>query len=174
MPIEGVAVISAEYPEELVDFFRERLRISPATLPTLVKALCSLGERRSSAESVKEMIKAINREGLTRQDLESLATYNVLPIRRHASHGNINLGNLQETFAIIDNTKFSAIFRNIVDFLDFSLEEVHELAPFLEGLGLQSKYLSQLCTTQTSCDEDGMIDRKLTREFTDRAYEILR
>jgi hypothetical protein len=174
VPVPGMAVIGAEYPEELVDFFCERLRISPATLPTLVRALCCLGERRSSVESVKEMIKAINREGLTQQDLESLATYNVLPIRRHGLHGNINLGSLQDTFAIIDNTKLSAIFRDHVDLLDFSLEETHELAPFLKGLGLQSKYLSRLCATQTTCREDGTIAGRLTREFTDRAYGILR
>ena len=174
MLVEGMAVIGADYPEGPTDFFLTCLRISPASLPTLVEALCSLGERRSSVESIKEMIKAINRKDPTRQDLESLATCNVLPIRRHVSHGNVTLGNLQETFAIIDNTKFSAIFRDHVDLLDFSLEEVHELAPFLEGLGLQSKYLSRLCTTQTACDEDGMIDETLTREFTDRAYEILR
>ena len=174
MPVQGMAVIGAEYPEGLVDFFCERLRISPATLPTLVKALCFLGEKRSPVESVKDMIKAINREGLTPQDLESLATYNVLPIRRHGLQGNINLGGLQQNFAIIDNTKLSAIFQDYVDLLDFSLEEVHELAPFLEGLGLQSKYLSRLCTTQTTCREDGMIAGRLTQEFTDRAYGILR
>jgi hypothetical protein len=174
VPVEGMAVIGADYPEVLTDFFLTCLRISPASISTLVEALCSLGERQSSVESIKEMIKAINGKDPTRQDLEPLATCNVLPIRRHVSHGNITLGNLQETFAIIDNTKLSAIFRDHVNLLDFSLEEFHELAPFLEGLGLQSKYLSRLCTTQTVCDEDGMIDEMLTREFTDRAYEILR
>jgi hypothetical protein len=174
VPVEGMAIIGADYTEGLRDFFLTYLRISPASLSTLVGALRSLGERRSSVESIKEMIKAINKMDPTRQDLEPLTTCNVLPIRRHVSRGNITLGNLQETFAIINNTKFSTIFRDHVDLLDFSLEDVHELAPFLEGLGLQSKYLSRLCTTQTACDEDGMIDDRLTREFTDRAFEILR
>ena len=174
MPVEGRVVIGADYPEALTDFFLTFLRISPATLRTLVEALKSLGESRSSVESIKEMIKAINRKDPERQDLESLATCNVLPIRRHVSHGSITLGNLQETFAIIDNTKLSAIFQDHADLLDFSLEEVHELAPFLGGLGLQSKYLSRLYTTQTSCDENGTADERLTRKFTDRAYEILR
>ncbi|RFU34079.1 hypothetical protein B7463_g2224, partial [Scytalidium lignicola] len=174
VPIEGMAVIGTDYPEGLTDFFLTHLRISPASLPTLVEALRTLGERRSSVESIKEMIKAINRMDPTRQDLEPLATCNVLPIRRHASRGNIALGNFWETFAIIDNTKLSAIFWEHVDLLDFSLEEVHEMAPFLEGLGLQTKYLSRLCTIQTASGEDGVIDERLTREFTDRAYEILR
>ena len=173
MPVEGRVVIGADYPEALTDFFLTFLRISPATLRTLVEALKSLGESRSSVESIKEMIKAINRKDPERQDLESLATCNVLPIRRQV-FGSITLGNLQETFAIIDNTKLSAIFQDHVDLLDFSLEEVHELAPFLGGLGLQSKYLSRLYTTQTSCDENGTADEILTRKFTDRAYEILR
>lgn len=173
MPIEGMAVIGTNYPEVPTDFFLERLRISPASLTTLVRELCSLGERRSSIESIKKMIKAINRMNPTRQALESLATCYILPIRRHAS-GNIKLGHIQETFAIIDTTKLLAIFRDHVDVLDFSLEEVHELAPFLEGLGVQYKYLSRLCTTQTACREDGIIAGRLTREFTDRAYEILR
>ncbi|OBT74408.1 hypothetical protein VF21_06830 [Pseudogymnoascus sp. 05NY08] len=135
--------------------------------------LRSLGERRSSTESIKKMIKAINTMNPTRQALESLGTCHILPIRRHAS-GNVKLGHIQETFAIIDTTKLLAIFRDHVDVLDFSLEEVHELAPFLEGLGVQYKYLSRLCTAQTACREDGIIAGRLTREFTDRAYEILR
>ncbi|KFZ02938.1 hypothetical protein V502_11372 [Pseudogymnoascus sp. VKM F-4520 (FW-2644)] len=173
VPVEGMSVIGTDYPEVPADFFLECLRIPPASLTTLVRELCSLGERRSSVESIKEMIKAINGMNPTRQVLESLATCYILPIRRHTS-GNINLGHLQETFAIIDTTKLLAIFQGHVDVLDFSLEEVHELAPFLEGLGLQCKYLSRLCTTQTACREDGMVAGRLTREFTDRAYEILR
>jgi len=169
-----MAVIGADYPQGLTEFFLTSLRISPATLATLVEALRALGERSSSVVSVKEIIKAINKEGPERHDLESLATGLVLPIRRHLQNGSITLGNLQETFAIIDNTKLSAIFQDHVDLLDFSLEEVHELAPFLEGLGLQIKYLSRICTTQTACDEDGTVNESLTLDFTDRAYEILR
>jgi hypothetical protein len=169
-----MVVTGSEYPEELKDFFIIHLAISPASLPTLVDGLCSLSRNGSSISSIKQMIKAINRKEPTLEDLEPLTICTFLPIKRHTSPNTVTLGNLQETFAIVDNLKYSAIFETHVDFLDFCLEEVLELTPFLQNFQLTSKYLSKIYTTQTACGENSIVDKRLTSEFRDRAYDILR
>jgi hypothetical protein len=174
VPVPDMVVIGSEYPEELRDFFLMRLKISPASLPTLVEALCSLSRSGSSLRCIKQMIKAINRKKPTQQDLEPLTTFNFLPIKRHTPPNNVTLGNLQETFAVVDNLKFLAIFEAHVDLLDFSLEEVHELTLFLQGLQMTNRYLSEIYTTQTACSGSAIIDERLTSDLRTRAYDILR
>ncbi|EPE32824.1 ATPase of HSP90 chaperone/DNA topoisomerase II/histidine kinase [Glarea lozoyensis ATCC 20868] len=174
LPIPDMVVIGSEYPDTLKDFFLMRLKISPASLPTLIEALVARSRNGSSLADIKQTIKAINRMKPTWKDLQVLRAYGFLPIRRHSEDGNVTLGNLFETFAVIDNTKISAIFNDHVDMLDFSLEEVLELEPFLHGLGLKSKYLSRIYTTDTDCGEGSTMDDKLTDNFMDIAYDILR
>jgi hypothetical protein len=169
-----MVVIGTEYSEALKDFFLMRLEISPASLPTLIEALISRSSNGSSVTDIKQTIKAINRMKPTREDLQVLRACSFLPIKRHSEAGNVTLGSLLETFAVIDNVKIFAIFEEHVDISDFSLEEVLELEPFLHGLGLKSKYLSRIYITETACGEGSVADQELTSNFRERAHDILR
>jgi hypothetical protein len=137
VPITGKTILSPLYPVDLRDFFREGLRISPAVLGTLVQGLCSLAHGQPSIADVKKMTWAMSALESEKRDLTSLVPCNILPVRR-VRHGSIEvlLQNCGSNFSVVDRTKLVNIFRDHVAFLDFSLEEVRQLHPFLEALDI--------------------------------------
>lgn len=163
------------YPDELRTFFQDRLRISPVALGTLVEGLSSLAQGQPSVTAIKAMIWAINAMDPKESDLLPLVQHNILPVRitGHASAG-ISLQNCRRNFTVIDRTKLADIFTGHVGLLDFSLEEVRQLEPFLQALDLGKKYLSRVCTEESACSDDGDLDEILTDKFKDRAYHLLR
>ncbi|KAH8808653.1 hypothetical protein F5884DRAFT_900865 [Xylogone sp. PMI_703] len=175
VPIVGKAIIGASYSNGLKPFFLERLRISPASLSTLVEGLHSLAQRQPSSVDLKRMIWAINEMDPKESDLESVINCDILPVRddRYGST-RISFQNCQGNFVVIDRAKLATVFTGYVGFLDFTLEEVRQLEPFLRALKLDKKCLSRLCTEETTCTEDGVVDRRLTEELKDRAYYLLR
>jgi hypothetical protein len=173
--IDGMAIVSNSYPDDLKIFFLERLRISPASLSTLVEELEYLALGDPSVANVKEMIWAINAMEPKRGDLDSLLACSILPVRMLESGHNYNTSfqSCQTDFVIIDRTKLAEIFDGHAAFLDFTLEEVQQLYPFLHALGLEKKYLSLTCHEETACDENGLLDTNLTAAFHQRAYDLL-
>ena len=121
------------------------------------------------------MIWAINALDPKESDLMSLLNHNIFPVRRlDVVSAETTLQNCGSNFTIIDRTKLADIFRAHVGFLDFSLEEVRQLDPFLQALTLSKKYLSHVCTEETACNDGGVLDVALTENFKDRAYYLLR
>ena len=175
VPIPGKAILDTLYSDDLRPFFQDRLRISPASLSTLVEGLCSLAHGQPSITNIKDMIWAINAMDPKTDDLIPLAPCNILPVRR-TRHGSaeISLQNCGRNFTVVDRTKLADIFMEHVGFLDFSLEEVRQLDPFLRALDLSKKYLSRVCIEETACRGDGVLDVDLTNKFKDRAYYLLR
>lgn len=175
VPVPGRAILHPFYSGSLVRFFQHRLRISPASLGTLVDGLHSLAQGQPSVHAIKRMIEAINTMDPKSEDLTSLAEANFLPIRRTGSvSAGVCFQSCQSNFSIIDRTKLADIFRPYTGLLDFSLEEVQNFAPFLQALHLGNKYLSNLCTEETACSDSGVLDVVLTGKFKDRAYYLLR
>jgi len=74
----------------------------------------------------------------------------------------------------VDRAKLADMFKQHTGLLDFSLEEVLSLAPFLQALGLGNKYLSKLCTEETARPNHGVLAEDLTQNFKNRAYYFLR
>ncbi|CZR67410.1 uncharacterized protein PAC_17309 [Phialocephala subalpina] len=175
VPIPGKAIMDDLYSDDLRPFFQDRLRISPAALTTLVEGLCSLAHGQPSIIEVKKMIWAISAKDPKRSDLTPLLSCNILPVKkaRHDS-ANVSLQNCGSDFTVVDRTKLADIFKGHVGFLDFSLEEVRQLDPFLQALDLSKKYLSRVCTDETACSDDGVLDVDLTENFKNRAYDLLR
>jgi hypothetical protein len=172
--IDGKAVIGEDYPAELREFFVVRLKISPASLATLVEGLQSLGKNKSSIASIKQTIHAINAMNPKPADLECLEGCNILPTRGPSLEDETSLTHSHDDFAINDREKLAKIFTGCVKFLDFPLEEVLHLDPFLQALGLSKNFLSRLCAEKTDCDDDGTFDENLTAKFKNRAYHLLR
>lgn len=175
VPIPGKAIINSSYSEDLEPFFVQRLNISPASLTTLVEGIRSLAQGQPSVDEIKRMIWVINDMGPLESDLESLKPYNILPVRTPGSTPErILFQNCSSNFVITDRVKLADIFRGHAKFLDFSLEDVRLLDPFLDALGLKAKYLSLICTEETACNDDAEVDINLTEDFKDRAYGFLR
>ena len=82
--------------------------------------------------------------------------------------------NTMGNFVVTDRVKLSDIFRGHASFLDFTLEDVRRLDPFMGALGLKKKYLSLICTEETACNGGAEFDRSLTEDFKDRVYGLLR
>lgn len=164
------------YPEVLRPFFVEYLGISPASLCTLVDELSSLATQHLTVQRVKQLIWAINGMRPRPNDLSILSTCNFLPVRvpqPGAAH-QIEFRSCQSGFAIIDRIPLAEIFEGHVELLDFSLEEILQLEPFLRSLNLRNKYLSLLCSEETDCQEEGILDNRLTAAFNSIAYHLLR
>jgi len=170
VPVPGKAILHPFYSDSLIRFFQNQLKISPVSLGTLVEGLHSLAQGQPSVHAIKGMIEAINAKDPKREDLTSLVETNFLPIRQTSSaSAEVCFQSCQTNFSIIDRKKLADIFRPYTAFLDFSLEEVQNLAPFLKALDLSS-----LCTEETACSDSGILDVVLTQKFSNRAYYLLR
>jgi hypothetical protein len=175
--IDGRAIIAPSYSEELRAFFLEFLTISPASLSTLVLELQTMARRRPSISRIKQIITAINAMDPKSGDLDPLLTSEVLPIREFDGSDSMTvLRSPQASFAIIDRNNIAKIFERERDsaFLDFTLEEVLSLKPFLRALNLENKFVSLLCDERTVCRDEGLIDNSLTVRFRERAHGLLR
>jgi hypothetical protein len=140
-----------------------------------VEGLRSLAQGRPSVAGIKEMIEAINGMDPQQEDLESLLGISFLPIvDNSATPRAVRFQSCRSNFSIRDQTKLADIFKEHAKFLDFSLEQIRELEPFLQALNLGDKYLSRLCTQETACSDDGTLDMELTEGFNQRAYYLLR
>ncbi|ESZ98908.1 hypothetical protein SBOR_0766 [Sclerotinia borealis F-4128] len=71
------------------------------------------------------------------------------------------------SFAFVDPKEYSGIFKNKINLLDFSLEEVHTINLILVGLGLYERY------KETKIGA-GLLDDALTKDLRRKAYAICR
>lgn len=175
MAIQDKAILDALYPAELEQFFTDRLRISPADLGTLVQGISSLASKQPLITDMKDMIWAINAMKPSKSDLAPLAGLKILPIKRlKGGSFVVSLRNSESNYIVVDRQKLADIFEDYDKFLDFSLEEVSQLHPFLHALELDKNYISRLCTEESACSDDGVLDVSLTEKFQKRAYYLLR
>jgi hypothetical protein len=176
--IEGTAVVTTAYSNEFRGFFLGVLQISPASLATLVTELQQLVMRDPSVSKVKEMIWAINAMDPVESDLAPLRNSKFLPVRQKDQNGT-TLTDFQiqtDDFVINDRNRIAGIFQreSRIAFLDFTLEEIGQLNPLLQTLGLGTRYLSFLSDEMTACEDNGQIDAIQTSIFRDRAHYLLR
>jgi hypothetical protein len=94
-----------------------------------------------------------------------------LPVRR--SSGEIEWMASTSDFAVVDRREYRDIFRNKIDMLDLSLEEVHSLNLFLNCLGLEGRYMSRVVEEETMV-RDGQPNDQLTNDLRRKAYAICR
>jgi hypothetical protein len=132
--------ISALYGD-LQSFFVERLRVQTPTIATYVQQLLLVAaEVPPRMLEIKKAISAINDLNPTRVNLEAIKQIKCLPVR--SVQGTMELTRPSEEFFIGDRREYESVFRGKVGILDFSLEEVHDIHPFLGALGLEDRYMS--------------------------------
>ncbi|KAF2188895.1 hypothetical protein K469DRAFT_748131 [Zopfia rhizophila CBS 207.26] len=107
----------------------------------------------------------------TAEALKGLSGCNCLPVtltsrqKKWVDHSS--------DFAIVDRREYAEIFDGKISMLDFSLEEVHSLRPFLLGLGLKDRYMSNAIREETAvCN--GLLSQDLTNDLRRKAYAIFR
>ena len=103
--------------------------------------------------------------------LNILTDCNYLPIKTQT--GITEWFNHSTDFAIVDRRKYKAMLENKVRVLDFSLEELHSLQPFLLALGLEIRYMSIAVEEKTTA-QDNELHAQLTSDIRKKAYAIFR
>jgi len=107
----------------------------------------------------------------TPESLQDLKGCSCLPVRTQS--GTIEWCNPSAHFAILDRREYEAVFEGKIRILDFTLEEVHSIRPFLISFGLSTRFLSSAVEEKTTA-RDNEFDTKLTNDMRKKAYAIYR
>ncbi|KAI1009088.1 hypothetical protein LB504_003135 [Fusarium proliferatum] len=142
--IRGRVALNDLYPD-LEDFFVSFLGVQELTLDMAYDELKEMGSRvpPPSVSAVKETIWALNSLLDTTAgspDGEPIFRGTVFPVRYPNKSVKLQSGRTQ--FAIADRKALGDIFAPQAKMLDFTLDEVRRLQPFLSWLDLEKRYLS--------------------------------
>jgi hypothetical protein len=168
--IAQTVAIATQYAK-LQDFFQE-LGVKVPNIATFVQELKALahGERATIGE-VKHLMFEINRREPKEGVLEELKSLNILPVKR--ANGTVALRNTGYNFSIVDRREYGDAFEGKAPILHFTMEEVHEMQPFLSALGLQDRYMSRI-VEEKSMVEGGERDPNLSYKFRQKACALFR
>ncbi|TXC00522.1 hypothetical protein FocTR4_00008130 [Fusarium oxysporum f. sp. cubense] len=175
--IRGRVALNDLYPE-LEGFFVSFLGVQELTLDMAYDELKEMGSRvpPPSVAAVKETIWALNSLLDTTADPpdeEPIFRGTVFPVRYPNKSVKLQSGMTQ--FAIADRKALGDIFAPQAKMLDFSLDEVRRLRPFLSWLDLDSRYLST-SVREISTVAGGLMDKLQyrDREFRQKADGLFR
>jgi hypothetical protein len=107
----------------------------------------------------------------TAESLEDLSRCKCLPVK--LSSGPVDWQDHTGDFAIVDRREYGDLFAGKVNFLDFSLEELHSLKLLLVGLGLRERYTSK-AAKETTTVRGGSVSQHLTNDLRKKAYAVCR
>jgi hypothetical protein len=177
-----------QHKKALKAFFVHCLNVSEPSLEILVEELKSVaepivgrsfsveeaGSAAGIVEKVKILIKAINSMPLDKEASigKKLRSESIFPVKLEKLK---MLKSTADYFSIIDRQKYHEAFKNEAWILDFSLEEVHELRPFLRWLNLEERYLScRVIENSTFGGIGETCSDGLTQDLRFRAKALLR
>jgi hypothetical protein len=173
--IPGKVTILSQYGD-LKDFFIGVLKVRIPDLNMLIEELSRVASSNPTVDDVKSLIWQINSFSPTRKVVEKLKPLTIFPVKAASrSIAPVVLRARNESFSIIDRQPWADAFQGQIDLLDFSLEEVRKLRPFLSSFDLESRYLSRaIAETSSFQGEVREQSRKRTRQIRNRAYAIAR
>ncbi|KAI9372834.1 hypothetical protein BJX61DRAFT_542344 [Aspergillus egyptiacus] len=140
--IKGMVALNDVY-EDLFSFFVELLGVRTLTLEMVHDKLVEQGRGPTSVNEVKETIWLLNSYLQGEEEPPSprkLLASKVFPVKYR--DGIVRLCSSAVEFSIIDRKHLSHFFSDHVKALDFGLNEVLRLAPFLRWARLEARYLS--------------------------------
>ncbi|KAG8677589.1 hypothetical protein FPOAC2_03723 [Fusarium poae] len=142
--IRGKVALNDLYPD-LEDFFVNFLGVQELTLSMAYDELKEMGNRIPSPPiaAVKDTIWALNSLLVTadrQPDERPVLKGTVFPVKY--PNGSFKLQSCRTEFAIVDRKALGDIFGTRAKTLDFTLDEVRRLQPFLSWLNMGSRYLS--------------------------------
>jgi hypothetical protein len=131
-----------DHYDELRDFFVDKLGVKTLTLRMIYDELCNVSPQRG-VDELKNIIWSLNallQTELDQLDPEPLRKAHIFPVRY--PNGGVSLLSADTEFAIVDRDHLAARFRDRIKLLDYTLEEVRRLKPFLQWANLEQRYLS--------------------------------
>lgn len=165
--------ISAAYAR-LENFFLQGLSIQSPTTDNYVEQLKILSQKRSpNISDINTAIGNINQMFRTNTELNSIQSLKCLPVRM--TNGDTKLESVESQFFIADRVEYKSIFQSKVPILDYSLEEIHTLNPFLKALGLENRFMSSIIEEITTVEhQDSEPSVSLTRTFRRKSKHFTR
>ncbi|KAH9237080.1 hypothetical protein K456DRAFT_1495726 [Colletotrichum gloeosporioides 23] len=173
----SVRVSLNEEFEDLEVFFVDFLGVKPLDLSMAIDDLKSVATRASVTSSeIKDLIWAVNSLLPTVQKPPSsrdVLKTKIFPIAY--PNGRVTVGTATTGFCVIDRESLRSSFKNKVNFLDFTLEQVARLRPFLEWTHLEDRYLSR-CVKEITSFHGGAatLITNPQRQIRHRAHALLR
>ncbi|KAI1487736.1 hypothetical protein F5X96DRAFT_681025 [Biscogniauxia mediterranea] len=174
--LRGRVSLNDDY-EHLEEFFVQYLGIQLVDLPMAIDELNEAGKRTSTSISeVKESIWTVN--SLLSAELDPPKPSGILksaifPVTY--PQGDVKRETWRTEFFIVDREPLWQSFKTKVKFLDFTLEEVVRLSPFLAWTRLGDRYLSRCMKEITSFPGGGAsIISNPDRQIRNRAHPLLR
>ncbi|GFF84697.1 conserved hypothetical protein [Aspergillus udagawae] len=173
--IKGMIALNDAY-EDLFGFFTELIGVQTLTLQMVHDKLVGQGSGKLSAEEVKQTIWLLNsymQDENNLPDPRQVLTAKVFPVRYPT--GSVELCSSAVDFAIADRKHLLVSFSNKAKFLDFNVNEIARLEPFLQWTGIHRRYLSSLIKEISTVRGDS--HKSLTssdRNIARKAYGLLR
>lgn len=163
--------IATEYKSQRI-FFQNVLGIKKPDLGMHILALQQRALEKSDKKGILRELKnicALNPVAAILQD--KLSKCKFLPVCGpfQAVQWMDSTGN----FAVVDRKEYGDLFKDKINMLDFSLEEVHSIKPILASLELEGRYISRIVKEETRI-EDGSLNDILTKDLRRKAYAICR
>lgn len=173
--LRGRVSLSDDY-EDLEELFVAILGIKPVDLSMAIDELKEAGSRRStSVTEVKESIWTVNSLLSTEPSPpkpSAIVKSAIFPVRH--PNGGVTCETAAIEFFLVDREPLRQSFETEVKFLDFTLEEVVRLGPFLEWTHLNGRHLSHCVKEITSPGEGASPISNPYRQIRNRAYPLLR
>lgn len=173
--IKGMRNISNLY-EDLFVFFVDFLGVPTLTLEMVVDKLIEQG---TSVEEIKETIWQVNAFLQSDQDhpnSSQVLNGNVFPIRNPNNGDLVELRSSKTDFVIADREPLLKLFSDRAKRLDFNVNEIHRLEPFLRWTGLENRYLSRSVKEITALGNDDSSKHLMSsdRDIALKAHGLLR
>jgi hypothetical protein len=161
---------------DLKDFFVGILKVKIQDLDMLVDELSLVVSSNHTVDDVKNLIWQINSLRPSRTALEKLEKISVFPVRKaRIEQDSVVLQSRTEKFSIIDRQLWAEVFQDRIDFLDFTLEEVRKLNPFLASFDLEDRYPSRTITETSYVQGEVQVNSKeRTGQLRSRAHALAR
>ena len=166
--------IASSYYSHIANFFTKMIAIPRPDLGIYIYQLNTLArmdiKNAHWLGQVKAVMMQISSMDPIAHDILHLQDWILFLVK--TGQGNLKATSSVGTFAIVDRPEFQGLFPNVA-VLDFTLQEVHALKPFLFAMGLANRYMSASVEEKSNVD-DGMFDASLTEFFRLRAYDLFR
>jgi hypothetical protein len=179
--IKDKVAINVQYAS-VRQLFVDFLGVSIPDLGMLVEELKNVATSSRSVQRAKTLIWEINSLDPAAEDLTSIYESPIFPVK--IGNEDARLASRETEFAIVDREKLASAFMDpnsmgVLSVLDFSnIDEVRKLQPFLAGLKIENRYLSNVVKETTSLSDDAKRstehDALLTANLRRRAYALSR
>ncbi|OCK73843.1 hypothetical protein K432DRAFT_364328 [Lepidopterella palustris CBS 459.81] len=174
--IRGKITISDHYAS-MKTFFVDFLGIATLSLRMVYDELKEMGASdRTTVTEVKETLWAFNSFLSAEKELpkpEPILNGRLFPVRY--PDGHTELRSAETPFAIVDRKPLGDAFRGKAKLLDFTLDEVRRLKPFLQWARLEPSYLSTAVKEVSALEGDGQVPiSSPERDIRKKAHALFR